>query len=89
MSNRIANTAFAMLLMVGTGLMAAPGFAAEPDVDSPAGPENPAPRTDRPDFQLDDQAGAAIDPQAEGADPTPPESIPPLVLTDPGAPILD
>ena len=45
-------------------------FAIEPDVDSPAGPELGAPTT-RPDFQQDDQAGAAMNPQAEGANPSP------------------
>jgi hypothetical protein len=34
-----------------------------------------APRTDRPDFQQDDQPGAVLDPQAEGADPTPPDAV--------------
>jgi hypothetical protein len=42
----------------------------EPDVDSPAGPQLAAP-TARPDFQQDDQAGAAMNPQAEGANPSP------------------
>jgi hypothetical protein len=50
-------------------------LAVEPDVDSPAGPELPAPRTDRPDFQQDDQAGAVTDPEVEGADPTPPDAV--------------
>jgi hypothetical protein len=78
-----------MLLLAGTACISTPTFAVEPDVDSPAGPENPAPRTDRPDFQLDDQSGAALDPQAEGADPSPPEAVPPLVSSDPGAPISE
>jgi len=43
-----------------------PSFAIEPDVDSPAGPELPAPRYDRPDFQFDDQAGAAPERDIEG-----------------------
>jgi hypothetical protein len=35
----------------------------EPDTDSPAGPELPAPRMDRPDFQRDDQTGAVVIPE--------------------------
>jgi len=89
MTHRLTNVACAMLLMSGSVALTIPAFAAEPDVDSPAGPELPAPRTDRPDFQLDDQAGAAVDPQMEGADPSPPEAVPPLVSSDPGAPISD
>ena len=41
------------LLFASVALLAPPALAVEPDVDSPAGPELPAPRTDRPDFQLD------------------------------------
>jgi hypothetical protein len=62
------------LTLLGSAAIATPTFAVEPDVDSPAGPELPAPRTDRPDFQQDDQPGAVIEPQEEGADPTPPAS---------------
>jgi hypothetical protein len=57
------------LVLLGTSAISTPTFAVEPDVDSPAGPELPAPRTDRPDFQQDDQTGAAINPENEGADP--------------------
>jgi hypothetical protein len=60
------------LLFASAALLATPALAVEPDVDSPAGPELPAPRTDRPDFQVDDQTGAPLDPMAEGADPSPP-----------------
>jgi hypothetical protein len=63
-----------VLVLSSVALLATPTFAVEPDVDSPAGPELPAPRTDRPDFQQDDQPGALLDPQAEGADPTPPNA---------------
>jgi hypothetical protein len=51
-------------------LLGTPTFAVEPDVDSSAGPELPAPRTADPDFQQDDQAGAVIDPETEGANPS-------------------
>jgi hypothetical protein len=57
------------LVLLGASAASTPTFAVEPDVDSPAGPELPAPRTDRPDFQQDDQTGAAINPENEGADP--------------------
>jgi hypothetical protein len=60
------------LALLGSAAFSPPAFAVEPDTDSPAGPELPAPRVDRPDFQQDDQAGAVINPQDEGADPTPP-----------------
>jgi hypothetical protein len=50
------------LIVASVALLATPALAVEPDVDSPAGPELPAPRTDRPDFQLDDQTGAEIAP---------------------------
>jgi hypothetical protein len=75
-----------LFAMSGIILAGSPAFAAEPDVDSPAGPELPAPRMDRPDFQQDDQAGAVIDPQTEGADPSPPimEEAPDEVIVDPG-----
>jgi len=43
-------------------------FAVEPDVDSAAGPELPAPRYSHPDFQYDDQAGAPRERDIEGTD---------------------
>jgi hypothetical protein len=58
MTVRITKSA---LLFAGVALLATPALAVEPDVDSPAGPELPAPRTDRPDFQMDDQTGAPLD----------------------------
>ena len=61
----------ALALLTSAAFLPGYSFAIEPDVDSPAGPELAAP-TARPDFQQDDQAGAATNPQAEGADPTPP-----------------
>ena len=64
------------LAVLGTvALLSFPSYAVEPDVDSPAGPQLPAPRTDRPDFQEDDQPGALLDPEAEGADPSPLTSL--------------
>jgi hypothetical protein len=52
--------ALALTLLGSLALLGTPTFATETDVDSPAGPELPAPRTDRPDFQQDDQSGAVI-----------------------------
>jgi hypothetical protein len=72
---KIGKGALALMLVGGLGLSSTPSLAVEPDVDSPAGPELPAPRTDRPDFQQDDQTGAVLDPEAEGADPTPPDVV--------------
>ena len=75
MTARLIKGACALVLLGGFALLGTPSFATEPDVDSPAGPELPAPRTDRPDFQQDDQPGAVLDPQVEGADPTPPDAV--------------
>jgi hypothetical protein len=47
------------LALIGAAFFATPSLAVEPDVDSAAGPELPAPR-DRPDFQTDDQTGASV-----------------------------
>ena len=55
----------ALALIGGAALLAGPVQAVEPDVDSPAGPELPAPRTDRPDFELDDQTGARLSPEGD------------------------
>ena len=74
------------LLFASVALLATPALAVEPDVDSPAGPELPAPRSDRPDFQVDDQTGAPLDPTAEGADPSPP--APGAMIVEP-TPISD
>ena len=59
-----------LALLASAAFLPGYSFAIEPDVDSPAGPELGAPTT-RPDFQQDDQAGAAMNPQAEGANPSP------------------
>jgi hypothetical protein len=85
----IRTAALAFTLVSSVTLLGTPSFAVEPDTDSPAGPELPAPRTDRPDFQQDDQSGAVIDPQTEGADPSPPSAYvePDVVIPEPAAPI--
>jgi hypothetical protein len=72
---KLGKGALALTLVGCLGLLSTPSLAVEPDVDSPAGPELPAPRTDRPDFQQDDQTGAVLDPEVEGADPTPPDVV--------------
>ena len=65
--DRITSIA-AVALLVGAASIATPALAIEPDVDLPAGPELPAPRYDRPDFQFDDQAGAPRERDIEGTD---------------------
>jgi hypothetical protein len=70
MIRHIAKGALALTLFGTVALLGTPTFAVEPDVDSSAGPELPAPRTADPDFQQDDQAGAVIDPETEGANPS-------------------
>jgi hypothetical protein len=70
MIRHIAKGALALMLFGSVTLLGTPTFAVEPDVDSSAGPELPAPRTADPDFQQDDQAGAVIDPETEGANPS-------------------
>jgi hypothetical protein len=50
MITRIARSTLALALLGSVALLGIPTFAREPDIDSPAGPELPAPRTDRPDF---------------------------------------
>ena len=74
MRKMLRNSTFALGLLGSAALLTGPSFAVEPDADSPSGPELPAPRTDRPDFQQDDQTGAVIDPETEGADPRPPSA---------------
>jgi hypothetical protein len=80
MSNGLRTTTLALALFGSAAFLAIPAFAIEPDVDSPAGPELPAPRADRPDFQRDDQTGAVVDPREEGADPTPPTVVEPRIV---------
>ena len=79
----LRTSTMAIALVAGAAFIAPPSFAVEPDVDSPAGPELPAPRTDRPDFQQDDQAGAVLDPEVEGAQPRNP---PDVVIIEPETP---
>jgi hypothetical protein len=74
MRTSLRTSTLALALLGSAAFLTTPSFAVEPDVDSPAGPELPAPRTDRPDFQHDDQSGAVIDPRTEGADPRPPSA---------------
>jgi hypothetical protein len=74
---------------VVASLFGTPAFATEADTNFPAGPELPAPRTDQPDFQQDDQSGAVVTQPAEGADPRPPAVIPDFVIVDPGSPVVD
>ena len=82
----LRTSTLAVAVLAGAAFLAPPSFAVEPDVDSPAGPELPAPRSDRPDFQVDDQTGAPLDPTAEGADPSPP--APGAMIVEP-TPISD
>ena len=79
----LRTSTLAVALLAGVAFLAPPSFAVEPDVDSPAGPELPAPRTDRPDFQQDDQAGAVLDPEVEGAQP---RNSPDVVIIEPETP---
>jgi hypothetical protein len=58
-------SAFALTVLICVALLGTPALAVEPDVDSPAGPELTAPRTDRPDFELEDQTGAEISPEGK------------------------
>ena len=84
MTTCLTKGAFALIVLSSVAFLGTSTLAVEPDVDSPAGPELPAPRTDRPDFQQDDQAGAVIDPESEGADPG---VAPDVVIVEPAAPI--
>ena len=85
MTVNLGKSTAALALLGSALLLGTPAFAIEPDTDSPAGPELPAPRADRPDFQRDDQTGAVVDPREEGADPRPPadEAGPDVVITEP------
>ena len=70
--------------VVTFALFGTPAFA---DIDSPAWPELPAPRTDQPDFQQDDESEGVLTPPSEGADPRPLTVGPDIVIVDP--PIID
>ena len=56
---RKARGAIGLMVLGSVVLVGTPTLAVEPDVNSPAGPELPAPRTDR-----------VLGPESEGADPT-------------------
>ena len=79
----------ALAFTVVASLFGTPAFATEADTNFPAGPELPAPRTDQPDFQQDDQSGAVVASPAEGADPRPSAVSPDIVIVDPGSPVVD
>ena len=84
MTTRLTRGALGLMFLGSIALLGTPSFAVEPDVDSAAGPQLPAPRTADPDFQQDDQAGALIDPETEGANP---EVAPDVVIIEPSGPI--
>jgi hypothetical protein len=65
----LIRTTLALALLGSAAFLSTPSAAVEPDVDSSAGPELPAPRN-RLDFQTDDQVGASkLVPQVERAAP--------------------
>jgi hypothetical protein len=65
----LLKAAFALIVVSNVALFGTPAVAVEPDVDSSAGPELPAPRN-RLDFQTDDQVGASkLVPQVESVAP--------------------
>ena len=84
--NTSRDSALTLALFVSAALVATPLFALEPDIDLPAGPELPAPRYDRPDFQFDDQTGAPLERDIEetdlsaGPDVIVPEDDVPVIL---------
>ena len=80
MSITFRSGVFALALVGGAALLATPSLAVEPDVDSAAGPELPAPRYSDPDFQFDDQAGAPLERDIEGTD----SSVPDEFFVEPG-----
>ena len=85
MNMTLRSGAFALTLVGGVALLATPSFAVEPDVDSAAGPELPAPRYSHPDFQFDDQAGAPLERDIEGTDSSGPYVVVPYeVIVEPG-----
>lgn len=78
MTIRKARGVIGLMVLGSVALLGTPTLAVEPDVDSPAGPELPAPRTD--------QAGAVLDPENEGADPS---VAPDVVINEPATPLVD
>ena len=67
-----------LMVLGSVVLLGTPTLAVEPDVDSHAGPELPAPRTDH--------AGAVLDPVNEGANPG---FAPDVVINEPATPLED
>jgi hypothetical protein len=85
MNMTLRSGAFALALVGGAALLATPSVAVEPDVDSAAGPELPAPRYSDPEFQFDDQAGAPLERDIEGTDSSIPDEY---VIVKPGPAIV-
>jgi hypothetical protein len=80
----LRHTALALAFLGSGALFSAPCLAVEPDVDSTAGPQLPAPRHE-PGFQVDDQAGQSkLVPELEVGEG------PAIIVpdADPAAPVL-
>lgn len=75
---RKARGAIGLMVLGSMVLLGTPTLAVEPDVNSSAGAEPPAPRTD--------QAGAVLDPANDGADPS---VAPDVVINEPATPLED
>jgi hypothetical protein len=73
MTIRKARGVVGLMILGSVVLLGTPTLAVEPDVDSPAGPELPAPRTD-------------LDPVNEGADPGFATDV---VINEPATPLED
>jgi hypothetical protein len=68
--------AIGLMVLGSVALLGTPGLAVEPDIDSFAGHELPALRTD--------QVGTALDPEDLGTDPS---VAPDVVINEPATPI--
>ena len=86
MRTSLKSSALALILFGGAAVLALPSYAVEPDTDSPAGPELPAPRYDRPDFQLDDQTGAPRERDIEGTDKL--GAAPEIIIPEDDVPVV-
>jgi hypothetical protein len=75
---RKAREVVGLMVLGSVVLLGTPTLAVEPDVDSLAGPELPAPRTD--------QVGTVLNPENEGADPG---VAPDVVINEPATPLED
>ena len=75
MTIRKARSAIGLMVLGSVVLLGTPALAVEPDVDSFAGPEPPALRTDQ---------GAILDSENMEADPS---VAPDVVINEPGTPI--